>query len=303
VPTARRDEPVGVVLDRILGADRYDSVAEIAVLEADRLVGLVQVEDLMAASSETHLDSLMHPDPPVIASDVDREQAAVTAAALDRSSVAVVDSAGRFVGLMPTYRMLAVVLDEHAEDLARLSGYLHDADQARLTSREGLGMRVWHRAPWLLVGLAAAMAAAAIVAQYEQSLASNLALAFFIPSIVYIADAVGTQTETLVVRGLSLGVSIANVARKEILTGLALGVALSAIALPAVAVWQGLPVGIVVSASILLASTVASGVAMTLPWVFSKLGTDPAFGSGPLATVVQDLLSLVIYFGIATLVL
>lgn len=191
-------------------------------------------------------------------------------------------------------------MEEHREDMARLSGYLHQSASARSASEERLVLRFWHRFPWLLVGLAAAMAAAAIVAAFERGLTSRLELAFFIPGIVYIADAVGTQTETLVVRGLSVGVPVARVMWRELITGMALGAVLAALAYPAVSVWFDPDVGLAVGASIWAASTVATSVAMSLPWLFSALGMDPAFGSGPLATVVQDLLSLTIYFAFAT---
>ena len=79
---------------------------------------------------------------------------------------------------------------------------------ARTASEEPVVKRFWHRVPWLLVGLLGALLAADIVGAYEQQLQANVMLAFFIPGIVYLADAVGTQTEALVIRGLSVGVSI-----------------------------------------------------------------------------------------------
>jgi magnesium transporter len=117
---------------------------------------------------------------------------------------------------------------------------------------------------------------------------------------VYIADAVGTQTEVLVVRGLSVGVSMGRVVWRELATGLALGFILAALAFPAVLYWVDRPVALTVSMSIWAASTVATLVAMSLPWLISRFGADPAFGSGPLATVIQDLLSLAIYFALAS---
>jgi magnesium transporter len=150
------------------------------------------------------------------------------------------------------------------------------------------------------VGLAGALVAAWIVGSFEERLQGNVALAFFIPGIVYMADAVGTQTETLVIRGLSVGVPIGEVVRRELLTGLFVGLALSATFLPLA--WLGWEGDVAVAAALALfaASSTATLVAMVLPWLFSRLGRDPAFGSGPLATVIQDLASILIYFAIAT---
>ena len=133
---------------------------------------------------------------------------------------------------------------------------------------------------------------------------SDVRLAFFIPGIVYMADAVGTQTETLVIRGLSVNVPIRRVFRREILTGLLVGLVLSAITFPAVWLILGSPeLALTLSLSLVAACGVATAVAMSLPWLMSRGGRDPAYGSGPLATVTQDLLSLVIYFAIASAIM
>jgi magnesium transporter len=91
--------------------------------------------------------------------------------------------------------------------------------------------------------------------------------------------------------------------RRELLTGLILGVVLGLLVVPAITWWVGIEVALTVAISIWAASTVAAGVAMVLPWGFSKSKIDPAFGSGPLATVAQDLLSLAIYFAVATTII
>jgi magnesium transporter len=104
-----------------------------------------------------------------------------------------------------------------------------------------------------------------------------------------------------VIRGLSVGVPIGRVFRLEVLTGLVVGVLLGLTSFPAVwAVFGSASLATAVSASLLAACGVATIVAMMLPWAMDRLGKDPAFGSGPLATVIQDVLSLVIYFAIAT---
>ena len=213
------------------------------------------------------------------------------------ATLAVVDEAGRFQGFVPPHRLVAVLLEEHEEDMARIGGFLKDASSAQLASRERILRRYWHRLPWLLIGLAGALLASVIVGSFERQLSANVMIAYFIPGIVYMADAVGTQTETLIVRGLSVGVSIREVVRRELLTGLLVGVTLAVLFLPVALWWWGdteLVVG--TSIALLFACSIATIVAMFLPWLIHRLGWDPAFGTGPLATVIQDLLSVVIYF-------
>ena len=196
--------------------------------------------------------------------------------------------------------MLEVLLTEHDRDLARLGGYLHGGSRARDAMEEDVSRRLAHRVPWLLVGLAGAMASAVLVGIFKSELESNVLIAVFVPAVVYIADAVGTQTETLVIRGLSAGIDLRRVARLEAITGVAVGVIVAAaFFLFAIAVWGDSAVALAVALALLASCSIATIVAMTLPWLVERAGQDPAFGSGPLATVIQDLLSIAVYLVIA----
>jgi magnesium transporter len=299
VPVAGPDDRAGDVRASLAG-QQYESAVDVAVCDGERLVGLVTIERLLAADAATPLGTVMDDTPPVVAPGLDQEQAAWRAVHHRESSLAVVDEQDRFIGLIPPQRLLEVLLAEHDEDMARLGGFVHDAAAARGASLEPVARRLWHRLPWLLIGLLGAMVASAIVGAVEDDLREEVILAFFVPGIVYMADAVGTQTETLVIRGLSVGVPIGGVVRREIVTGIAVGAILGMLFFPfSLLVWGRPEVSVAVSLSLLAACSTATIVAMALPWLLHRLGRDPAFGSGPLATVVQDLLSLLIYFAIA----
>ena len=213
------------------------------------------------------------------------------------SSLAVVDELGCFVGLIPPDRILAVLVEEHEEDLSRMSGVLHRAAEVRSATEEAVRWRLWHRLPWLLVGLARAMVAASIVGAYEDQLADTVLLAMFVPAVVYLADAVGTQTETVVIRGLSVGIPVKRILGREVITGVLTGLVMAAVFVPvALLIWGEPNVIVAVGLALLAACSVATVVAMALPALLDHFGLDPAFGAGPLATVVQDLASIVIYF-------
>jgi magnesium transporter len=300
VPIAAPDDPAGTVLAHAL-APGYDSVTDIAVCDGDHFRGLVRLEDLLAAAPATPITDLMDADVPVVSPGADEEIAAWQLVQHGERSLPVADAEGRFIGLIPPARMLRVLVEHHERDLARLGGFLHDASQARLSSEERVSRRLWHRLPWLIGGLVGAMAAAELLGAFEAQLERTVALALFIPGIVYMADAVGTQTETLVVRGLSVGVSIRSVLRRELLTGLLVGIALAGLLLPYLLLTQDdAAVAATVALALLASCSIATLVAMALPSLLHHLGRDPAFGSGPLATVIQDLLSLFVYLGIAT---
>ena len=254
------------------------------MLDGDRLVGLAGLEAVLAAPAETPLRELLRPEPAIVRDDVDRDD--------------------RFLGLVPPEALIAVLFEGHEEDLARLSGSLARTSAARSASEEAVSRRLWHRLPWLLVGLAGAMASTVIVAAFEEQLQRELLLAIFVPAVVYMADAVGTQTETVVIRGMSLGVPIRRVAVREVLTGLVIGALIAgSFFVFAGLVWHDLRIAAIVSLALLVSTAVATAVAMCLSALLARLGQDPAYGSGPLATVIQDLLSITAYFAIAVALL
>jgi len=300
VPLAGRQDTVGAVLDRMLG-HLYDSAGVVAVLDGDQLLGLVPLERILAASPPTLVTDIMDTDPPVVGPGTDQERAAWLAVQHAEPTLAVVDATGRFVGLVPAPALLGVLLEEHDEDMVRLGGFTRSASAAQTTTVEPVLQRLRHRLPWLLLGLAGALVAAGVVGRFEEQLAQEVLIAYFVPGVVYMADAVGTQTETLVIRGLSLGIGVRRVATREVITGVLLGIILGALALPLVgALWGDWSVAAAVALALLAASSIASLIALALPWLIQRLGKDPAFGSGPLATVIQDVLTVAIYLAVAT---
>jgi magnesium transporter len=289
---------------RALVGQHYETASLVIVCEAGKFLGVLRIEELLAAPADALVASVMDRDPPIVAPGLDQEVAAWHAIRNEESALSVVDAEGRFVGVIPPHRLLAVILSEHEEDLSRLGGFIKSTASARTTSEEPVQRRFRHRIPWLLVGLAGALLAADFVGWFEAQLEQKVMLAFFIPGIVYLADAVGTQTETIVVRGLSVGIGIRQMIRRELLAGLAIGIVLgTAGGLLVWWRWQEADVALVVGLAVFAASSTATLAAMAVPWLLDTFDFDPAFGSGPLATVIQDLSSILIYFAIAAAVM
>jgi magnesium transporter len=144
------------------------------------------------------------------------------------------------------------------------------------------------------------MASAVLIGSFERTLDDNVVLALFVPAVVYMADAVGTQTEAILIRGLAVGVTIKDVFKREVATGAITGALVGLAFVPFVLIgWSELDVAIAVGLALFASCSIATLVAMALPWAFQRLGRDPAFGSGPVATVIQDLASIAIYLAIA----
>jgi magnesium transporter len=295
-PTSRSDD----VRAALVGGP-FASVTEIALVDDGRFVGIVPIERLLASADETSVGELAE-TPAIVQPGADLEAAARATARSGGRSIAVVDAKGQFHGLVPPDRLLQLLEVEHEEDLARLGGFLHGTSSARAASLEPVARRLWHRLPWLGLGLLGAMASAVIVGAFEDEIRKEVLLAFFLPAVVYMADAVGTQTETVVIRGMALGISVRAVFARELLTGLVVGALLGgAFFAFALAIWGEADVAAAVGISLAISCSIASAVAMALPYGLARLGRDPAFGSGPLATVIQDLLSIVAYFAVALL--
>ncbi len=296
VPVTSRSEEVSALLARLRGHE-YDSASVAAVCDGELLVGVVAIERLLSAPSDATVEMVMDGDPPTVAPDTHQEHVAWAAVQHGEPGIAVVDARGRFRGLISAQSLLAVLLEEHDEDMARLGGFLGSASAARSASTERVGRRLFHRLPWLLIGLMGALLAAVVVSAFGEQLEEQVLIAYFVPGVVYIAAAVGMQTETLAIRGLSLGVGIRRVAVREVVTGGLLGLTLGSLAFPLVWVgWGEVDIAASVAVSMFAASVIATCVALLLPWMLHRLGKDPAFGSGPIATVIQDLLTVSVYF-------
>lgn len=298
VPTGRPELTAGEMRAR-LARGGLAEVRQVVVVEHQQPAGLVPVERLLAADQQAPLGGLMDPDPPVVTFDTDEEVAAHEMADRGRGCLVVVGPGGGLIGLVFPEQMLRVLLDEHDEDMARIGGYLASSRQARHAAREGLLLRLWHRLPWIVVGLLGAMLSAVLMGAFEEELDANVLIALFVPAIVYMAGAVGVQTQTVLIRAFAVGVGTREIFLREIATGLMIGLVTGGLFFAfALAGWGDANVALAVALALFASSVASTLVAMLLPTLFARLGADPAFGSGPLATLIQDLFSILVYFGV-----
>jgi magnesium transporter len=132
----------------------------------------------------------------------------------------------------------------------------------------------------------------------EVTLAARLVIAFLVPGIVYLADAAGTRSEAIAVRGLSLSrLPLARLLAGELRAGLLIGITLAMLLRGPIWWWFGdADLAVAVAVALLAASTCATTIGFALPWLLARTGRGPAFGSGPIATIIRDMLSLLICF-------
>ncbi|OGA38609.1 MAG: hypothetical protein A3G28_00915 [Betaproteobacteria bacterium RIFCSPLOWO2_12_FULL_68_19] len=298
-PRARAEETAAQVLAR-LAAERSAAVELVLVLDAEgRLEGAVPIGKLFAAGERSTLGQIAERGFPRVTPQTDQEHAASLALHHRVDALPVVDLEGRPLGVMPSQALLQVLRREHVEDLHLLAGIRREASQARHAIEDPPLRRARHRLPWLAAGLGGGALATAAMAAFESTLRAQIAVAFFIPAIVYLADAIGTQSEAIAVRGLSLTrAGIGHLLAGELRTGMLLGAILGLMSFLPVWFFFGARLAGAVSSAIFAAGAVAAALGLLLPWWLARAGRDPALGSGPIATVIQDVVSLLVYFGV-----
>lgn len=170
---------------------------------------------------------------------------------------------------------------------------------------ESIGLLIRIRLPWLFLGLVLSLATAFVVSRYEEILAADTRLVFFIPLIVYVSDAVGTQTATIYIRNLSKKqATFKSYIWKELFVGFFIGMVFAVVTGAATYLWlSSYDIAVTVGLAMWASITSATVFALTVATVLNKLGIDPASGADPLVTVAQDVISLLIYFAIATLII
>jgi magnesium transporter len=303
---AHEDDTVGTVRHSVRRLGRNGVWELVCVVDQDRrLLGTLSARDLLVLPDAARVGACMDRQPPSMRASAEPEQMASMALHHGVAAMPVLDEQGRLLGVAGPAALMDILRREHVSDLHRLAGITRETRKARQAIEEPPLRRVRHRLPWLLVGLAGSMLATLVVSRFEASIAERTALAFFVPGLVYLADAIGTQTEAVAVRGLSISrMGLARLASGELRSGLLIGLLLALLVFPMVWwVFGDARLAATVGAALAAASTVASLLGLLLPWALQRRGLDPAYGSGPLATIIQDVLSLLIYFLCAAAIL
>lgn len=169
-----------------------------------------------------------------------------------------------------------------------------------------LSLLVRHRIPWLLLGLIGGIATASIVSSFEEVLSHNLILAAYIPLIVYMADAVGTQMESFIIRDLAttkhfqFGKYFYRQLVVLVIMGLLLSTALGGMSFY---LHQDATISGILSISLLLAIMSSAVTGLVVPFLFNRFDLDPANASGPTATIIQDMVSVSVYLLVAQQIL
>ncbi|MED4017537.1 magnesium transporter [Sutcliffiella cohnii] len=268
-----------------------------------KLVGVVSYRDLILADADEKIEDIMFSRVISVSADTDQEEVANIIGRYDFLAVPVIEEDGTLVGIITVDDVIDVVIQEANEDIEKLSASGKDIDfdtKAWVASRR--------RLPWLILLLFIGLISGSIISNFEETLEAVVALAFFMPMIAGMTGNTGTQSLAVVVRGLitrEMDMKVAaGLVLRELRVGIIIGITCGI--LIAIIAWVWLPdpmFGIVVGISLLCTLIIGTLAGTIIPLILYKLNVDPAIASGPLITTLNDIISLFIYFGIATALL
>ena len=274
--------------------------------EDESLVGVASLRALATTQADILLKDIMEKRVHSVRPETDQEDVAQIVAQYNYLAVPVIDSDNRLLGIVTVDDVVDVIREEATEDFLQMAGAGKDREILLKSSWENAKVRF----PWLFASWIGGIVAAYIIGKYEHMLESIIALAAFIPVIIGMGGNIGTQSSTIIVRGMATGrIEIGNeiqVLLKELKVGLILG-ALYGIMLGLFANFRFIitnpMLGLVVGLSICSSMLLAAGVGTFTPLILRKLDIDPAVATGPFVTTSVDILGVSLYFMIAGLLL
>jgi magnesium transporter len=269
-----------------------------------RLKGVLSLRQLIISPPTARVEEMMNPDIVYTRTDTDQEEVARVMADYDFSVLPVLDENDRLVGIVTVDDVLDVVTDEATEDIHRMGGAPIDIDYVR--ANPWLLFR--KRASWLVLLVVSMTLTFNVIDHYDYLLMEVVVLAAFIPLLIGTGGNVGAQVATLVVRALATRElelrDYFRVLWKELKTGTLLGLAFGLFMTLYVYFFQSEPrIAVALGITMVLISLCANLVGASLPFLFRRLGIDPALTSSPGITTVMDVLGLLIYFRVVTWVL
>ncbi|MBS3681243.1 magnesium transporter [Ornithinibacillus massiliensis] len=294
------------VKDVMVKLREYAEIAEsinylYVINEEKKLTGVLSYRDLILSEPNQQVKNIMFERVISVTVDTDQEHAAQIIQRYDFLAVPVVNHDHVLVGILTVDDMIDVLMKEATEDIEKLSASGKDIDFDTKAP-----VAAYRRLPWLILLLFIGLISGTIVSTFEETLEKVVALAFFMPMIAGMTGNTGTQSLAVVVRGLTTRdinkVVIAKIILRELLVGIIIGVTCGILISIIAYIWQGSPIlGLVVGSTLVVTLIIGTLAGTIIPLILHHFKIDPAVASGPLITTLNDILSLMIYFGIATI--
>ncbi|MDR7002005.1 magnesium transporter [Neobacillus niacini] len=285
-------------------AEFAETINYLYVIDEERkLVGVVSYRDLLLADMDKKINDIMYERVISVSVATDQEVVARTAERYDFLAIPVVDEEKVLVGIVTVDDIIDIVIKEANEDIEKLS-----ASGKAIDFDTKIFVAAARRLPWLILLLFIGLISGRIISSFEDTLKQVVALAFFMPMIAGMTGNTGTQSLAVVVRGLishdiNKGVVTRLIAR-EFGVGITIGVTCAVLISIIAYIWQGnMILGAVVGCSLFFTLIIGTLAGTIIPLILYRFNVDPAVASGPLITTLNDIFSLMTYFGIASMFL
>jgi magnesium transporter len=307
VPVIKEYHTIGDIEQLLLQNSKiFETINYIYVVDDNQhLKGVLSIKEVFRSNKEKFAKNLMHIKPVFVDTETDQEEVAYLAIKNKIKSIPVVDKQQRFLGAIPSDTILEVLHHEFTEDILRMGG-IRTSGLVDDIFKLSVFQSIKHRLPWLIVGLLGGILTSVIVDGFESTLSKNLILAAFIPLIVYMADAVGAQMEAFIIRDLAFNpkLKFQRYFYRQFMIVLITAIMISLLTyIGVVLIYSEGHIASIVSLALFCAIMSSLFCGLMIPFVFSKLNLDPANASGPVATIIQDIASVTVYFAIAHLLL
>ncbi len=298
----RKDMTVQEALDHIKATGIHkETIYTCYVLENKKLLGIVSAKSLITSNRDTKIEKLMNKNIISVQTHTDQEEVAKLFRKYDLIAMPVLDSENCFVGIVTFDDVMDVMIDETNEDISKMAAIEPNEKGYFETT-------VWqhakHRIMWLLILMFSATITGSIITRYENAFQAVPLLVSFIPMLMDTGGNCGSQSSTLIIRGLALGdikfKDLFRVIFKEFRISLIVGAILAvANGLRIFIQYQNPQIAIVVALSLAVVVILSKFIGCILPLFANKVGLDPAIMASPLITTIVDTCSILVYFNIA----
>lgn len=270
------------------------------VTDQRRLLGIVSAKDLMTTADDVLIRDLMQTEIISVSTHTDKEEVAQLFTKYNFLALPVLDQDERLVGIVTFDDAMDVMVDEATEDITKMAAMSPSEKSYFETS---VLAHAKHRIAWLLILMFSATITGTIITRYENAFAAIPLLVSFIPMLMDTGGNCGSQSSTLIIRGIALGeIQFSDLFRvmfKEFRVSLIVGVAL-ANGIRILIMYKNAGLALVIGLSLVATIVISKLIGCVLPLIAKKLHMDPAIMASPLITTLVDTCSILIYFNIAT---
>lgn len=304
VPIAYDDQTIGDV-EKMLFKKASDvlTINYIHVIDsAGHLIGIFSIREIFRFPEETLLSEIYNKKIVSVLPETDKEQVVILALKNKLKSIPVVSKDNIFLGVIPNDTIMKTLYEEMTEDIMHISGISQEGSFVDKEKSLPIIKTMKRRLPWLVIGMMGGILAAGIVGSFEEMLSNYIILAAFIPLIVYMSGASCSQMQAFIIRDLAFNpkLKFLQYLFKQSGTTILIGILTSIILYIVSLGLYGEPmISFVLSIALLFAITSSLLTGIIIPFLFARLKLDPADASGPIGTIIQDVISVSVYLIVA----